>query len=736
MDKPLNSTKSVLGTSIEETENLANASEVISYTEGKDFKDENNKLGGLISHIRSLYDRSKERRMSGDEQRWITAYQNYRGIYGPDVKFTDTEKSQAFIKLTKTKVNAAYSQIIDVLFAGSTLPIGIEPSPIPEGIAEAVYFDPQAKPEALPGGDKGDNGKQQKSASPRSSVVARADILEAVGPYREQLTRVQKDLKEGYGTTATAVTFEPADMAAKNMEKKIHDQLEESDFSKHLRSFAFDLSLYGTGVMKGPFAREKEYPQWDEEGNYKPLIKTVADVQYVSLWDIFPDPDARGMEDCEQLIERHRYSRSQLRALKKRPGFRKESIELAIEMGSNYKDEYWETFISDKSDQMTVDRYEVFEYWGVVDKKLAEEQGFTLPEELKNFDEVQINAWVCNDQILRLVLNPFTPARIPYQICPYEHNPYSIFGVGVAENMADTQLVMNGFTRLMIDNAVLSSNLIFEIDETNMVAGQDMKMYPGKVFRRQAGAPGQALFSTKFQNTTNECIAVFDKMRQLADEATGIPSYSHGQGGVQGIGRTASGMSMLMGAAAQNIKAVVRNIDDYLLSPLGKALFAFNMQFNFDKNLIGDLEVVARGTESLMRNEIRSQKLLQFLQLTANPIDAPYAKRDYLLRELASSLDLDPDKAVNDPREAAIQAKVLADLAQKMGAANPQGLAAQNGGQGGTQGAPSASNPSQTGAGNVAPGSAPEPGAQGFSSNGGTGGGNNPRQTAQPKGVK
>ena len=78
---------------------------------------------------------------------------------------------------------------------------------------------------------------------------------------------------------------------------------------------------------------------------------------------------------------------------------------------------------------------------------------------------------------------------------------------------------------------------------------------------------------------------MFDKARQLSDEATGIPSYSHGVGGVMGVGRTASGMSMLMGAAAQNVKAVVRNVDDYLLSPLGKALFAFNMQFNFDQNI-------------------------------------------------------------------------------------------------------------------------------------------------------
>lgn len=721
LDRP-NSTKSMLGSSIEDIEDMSTAADVMAYEEGKNVADENNSMGGLVAWISQKYKRSRERRMA-DETRWITAYQNYRGIYGPDVQFTDTEKSQAFIKITKTKVNAAYAQIVDVLFAGSTLPIGIEPSPQVEGIAEAVFFDPKADPKSVAGAqDSGGTGtgKEVKSASPRSATIARQDILEAVGPYREQLGRVKEKLKEGYGTTATSITFEPALQAAKNMEKKIHDQLEESEFSKHLRSFTFDLSLYGTGVMKGPFARDKEYPQWTEEGEYKPLIKTVAEVEYVSIWDAFPDPDARTMAECEHFIERHRMSRTQLRSLKKRPAFRAESVELAIDAGANYINEYWENYITDKNMVGTIDRYEVLEYWGVIDKQLAQEANLTLPKEAEDFDELQVNVWICNNQILRLVLNPFTPARIPFHICPYEHNPYSIFGVGVAENMADTQRVMNGFTRIMIDNAVLSSNVVFEVDETNMVPGQDLKIYPGKVFRRQAGAPGQALFSTKFQNTTNECIAVFDKMRQLADEATGIPSYSHGQGGITGVGRTASGMSMLMGAAAQNIKAVVRNVDDYLLTPLGKGLFAFNMQFNFDKNLKGDLEVVARGTESLMRNEIRSQKILQLLQVTANPMDAPFTRRDYLLRELSASLDLDPDKTINDPREAAIQAVVMDDIAKKMGSANPQGNPQQQGGN--PAGQPAPSDPTQTGGGNAAPGAAPAPGAQGFSSNGGTGG--------------
>jgi hypothetical protein len=730
IERPM-ATKNDMMPSLDANVDLNAVSDIVAFQEEGDKQsvvNENNSLGGLVSYIQKKYFRARERRMS-DEARWINCYQNYRGIYGPDVQFTDTEKSRAFIKITKTKVAAAHAQVVDVLFAGGRFPIGIEPSPVVTGVAEAVYFDPKEKAEnTAAGAAKGqiDPNQNVKGASARSSTIARQEIIDAVGPYKDQLDRVKEKLHEGYGSTPSAMTFEPAVQAAKNMEKMILDQLEEAEASKHLRALVFDMSLYGTGVMKGPFALDKEYPKWADDGKYQPVIKTIPDIMAVSVWDAYPDPDARIPAEIEHFIERHRFSRTQLRALKRRPHFRTQSIELAITAGANYINEYWEQQISDRSDTETDERYEVLEYWGNIDKDLAVEANLTIPQAMEKFDEFQVNVWTCNNQILRLVLNPFTPARIPYHIVPYEMNPYNIFGIGIAENMLDTQLAMNGSFRLAIDNAVLSSNLVFEVDETNLVPGQDLKIYPGKIFRRQAGAPGQAIFSTKFQNVTNECFVMFDKARQLADEATGMPSYAHGQTSVGGVGRTAAGMSMLMGAAAQNIKSVVRNIDDYLLAPLGKALFAFNMQFNFDKKLQGDLEVVARGTESLMRNEVRSQKLLQFLQLTANPMDAPFAKRDYLLRELAASLDLDPDKAVNDPREAAIQATMMNDMATKMGAANPQGNPQQP--QGGAT--PKPSDPTQTGGGNIGPGAAPTPGEAGYASNGGQGG--NPNQ-GQPQ---
>jgi hypothetical protein len=184
---------------------------------------------------------------------------------------------------------------------------------------------------------------------------------------------------------------------------------------------------------------------------------------------------------------------------------------------------------------------------------------------------------------------------------------------------------------------------------------------------------------------------------------------------------------MLMGAAAQNIKAVVRNIDDYLLGPLGKAMFAFNMQFNFNKEFIGDLDVKARGTESLMRNEVRSQRLLQFMQMTANQQMAPFVKYDYILRELASSMDLDEDKILNDPREAAIQQKMMAEIQALM----PQQPPAPDQ-QGG---APSPQDPTGNGNGNIAAGAAPEPDAAGFTGEGGgANGGNAPQPQPQQQG--
>ena len=665
---------------------------------------EDSQTENIIPFIMERYNRAEDYRRQ-DEERWLRSYRNYRGIYGPEVQFTEAEKSRVFIKVTKTKTLAAYGQIVDVLFANNKFPLTIDPTELPDGVVSDVNFDPQ-EPEQLrsnnmdetvnPYGFAGDGREIPAGATART-------LADSLGPMEDKFEGID-NLKQGVGKTPTAVTFSPAMVAAKNMQKKIHDQLEESNASKHLRSTAFEMALFGTGIMKGPFAVDKEYPNWDDNGEYDPSFKTVPQVNHVSVWNFYPDPDANNMDEAQYVIERHKLSRSQMRNLKKRPYFRSQVIDEAIKLGENYDKEYWEDDLSDYAPEHGVERFEVLEYWGMVDTETLEEQGVDIPEELMAMDELQANVWICNGKLIRMVLNPFKPATIPYVASPYELNPYSFFGVGIAENMDDTQTLMNGFMRMAVDNAVMSGNLLIEVDETNLVPGQDLSVYPGKVFRRQGGAPGQAIFGTKFPNVSSENMQLFDKARVLADESTGFPSFAHGQTGVQGVGRTASGISMLMGAASGAIKNVIKNVDDYLLRPLGERLYRFNMQFDFDPNIRGDLEVKARGTESLMANEVRSQRLMQFMQIASNPTLAPFAKFQYIIREIAKSLELDPDKVTNNMNEAAIQAELMKQFQQP---AEPEGAPA----------GADAADPTGAGGGNIGTGMAPQPNEQGFSGN-------------------
>ena len=668
------------------------------------------KVGTIVNLVTERFKKAEDARQF-DEQRWMKAYRNYRGIYGDDVKFTDAEKSRVFVKVTKTKTLAAYGQIVDVLFGNSKFPLTVDPTVLPEGIQESVHFE--TSPEADQAGDqiKQAFGGYPSADKPLEKGETILSFRERVGAaLAKRLAPVEGKVVDGPGTRPTAVTVSPAQIAAKKMQKKIHDQLDESGASKQLRLAAFECALFGTGVMKGPFATNKEYPNWDEEGNYTPVIKTVPATSNVSIWNFYPDPDAANMDEAEYIVERHKMSRTQIRALKGRPFFRENAIDIAVSLGESYEKKWWEQAMEDSDTTPEVERYEVLEFWGFVDTEVLKGHDITIPKELRNSEQLSVNIWVCNGQVLRLVMNPFKPMLIPYYAVPYEVNPYSFFGVGIAENMDDTQTLMNGFMRMAVDNAVLSGNLLIEVDETNLVPGQDLSVYPGKVFRRQGGAPGQAIFGTKFPNVAGENMQLFDKARVLADESTGFPSFAHGQTGVTGVGRTASGISMLMSAANGSIRTVIKNVDDYLIAPMGKAFFNFNMQFDYDPEIKGDLEVKASGTESLMANEVRSQRLMQFLQVAQNPTLAPFAKMDYIIREIAISMDLDPDKVTNNIADAAVQAEILkgfqAPVAPVQGVPAPQGQAPV-GVQDMTGG----------GGGNIGVGAAAVPGEQGFSGN-------------------
>ena len=704
---------------------------------GKTLSLELSQKQNLTGIVKSRFYQAEDARRS-DEVRWLKAYENYRGLYNNSIKFRDSEKSRIFVKITKTKVLAAFGQLVDVIFGTGKFPIGISETKIPEGELANAHLDTQTGAPGLEspmgGGELPENigNRIEDTVNPYDfgyegdGKVLKPGATFQKGLFTDTLENQVKDqLVEGFSANPQVLEISPAQKAARRMEKLIHDQIDESKGSSEIRNALLESSLLGTGIVKGPFNFNKKLHKWetgeDGERTYNPLEVRVPRIEFVSCWDFYPDPSATSIEECEFVVHRHKMNKSQLRQLRNMPYFDEDAIRATLQEGPNYEEKDFESQLRDdaRADEYETN-FEVLEYWGIMDAEYAREVGIELDESIDDLDEVQINAWICGNQLLRAVINPFTPYRLPYHAFPYERNPYNFFGIGVAENMDDSQQIMNGHARMAVDNLAMAGSLVFDVDESALVGGQSMEIYPGKIFRRQAGMPGQAIHGLKFPNTAPENMMMFDKFRQLADEQTGIPSYSHGQTGVQSMTRTASGMSMLLGASSLNIKTVVKNLDDFLLRPLGEAFFQWNMQF-FEGGLDvkGDLEVKATGTNSLMQKEVRSQRLTMFLQTAQSPAIAPFVKISKLVSELAYSLDLDPDEILNDPEEAAIMAQIIGmqNAGQTTGS-EIEGVNGQPNNMGslaGTHAQPQDLGPTGTGGGNIGIGNVPASGESEFS---------------------
>ena len=140
------------------------------------------------------------------------------------------------------------------------------------------------------------------------------------------------------------------------------------------------------------------------------------------------------------------------------------------------------------------------------------------------------------------------------------------------------------------------------------------------------------------------------------------------------------------------------------------------MQFNADiPEIQGDLDVKAMGTSSLMQKEVRSQRLMTFMQTANNPNIAPFVRWHSVLREIAKSLDIDPDELINDPEKAAILARIRG---MTNGNKQNEGTDQQQEGMGSAGGIPPGANPTDAtgaGGGNIGVGAVPRPGETDFS---------------------
>ena len=182
--------------------------EVVAAEEQEDTLFEN--VSSIVSFVTERFNRAEDARQA-DEERWLRAYRNYRGIYGPDVQFTSSEKSKVFVKVTKTKALAAYGQIVDVLFGNNKFPLSVDPTVLPDGVAESVHInlDPNAEKATDELSSAFTNGTPKPYLiGPDTKLQpgeTMSDLRNRLGPLSTKLDSVSDKIVEGEGTGPTTV---------------------------------------------------------------------------------------------------------------------------------------------------------------------------------------------------------------------------------------------------------------------------------------------------------------------------------------------------------------------------------------------------------------------------------------------------------------------------------------------------------------------------------------------------
>lgn len=429
----------------------------------------------------------------------------------------------------------------------------------------------------------------------------------------------------------------------------------------------------------------KQYIQ-GSDGRWQVAYTKVPrpELESASIFDAFPSPYATNQDDLDEFFYRHRMTRSQFRDLGSNPGFDSDTINEIIAdrpNGTTVEDELEDARRKAAGQDATAARdrrYQVLEFWGSLSGKDLVDHGVgRCEEEYEALDESErseilerakergeklilldknsdyaANVWICAGRVLMARLSPVPDGRIPYKLVPYETVPHQILGTGIPAMMRDSQSTMNAAVRIFLDNLAISSGPMLEVNEELLASGEDpTDIYPWRVFLRDGGDPGaQAVRFYQPQTNNSGLSSVIEIFRRFADETTSLPSYTHGQQ-TDSLNETATGASMLMTAANVALKSTVRNIDDFLLEPVVHEMYDWNMEWSTKEWIKGDFRCRARGSTALVQKELQSQRLIQFFNIIAtSPELAARSDIDQLLRDLAKSMDLDPDRLLPEER--------------------------------------------------------------------------------------
>lgn len=639
--------------------------------EAKDAADKPSDLAmtNLAGYIRTQFTMMVNHRnsTSGWSNRLTEALRTFNGAYAPD-KLQEIRKfggSEAYARITSSKCRGASSLLRDV-YLQADRPWGLDPGP-----------DPAIPPNIM----------QSIEQLIRVEVTTMQQANQPVDPaaLRDRLNTLLTAARQAAKKKAAA----QADIA----EDKIDEYLVDGGFYKALAEFLVDLPIFPFACLKGPVIRIVPTLDW-ESGAAVSTPKPRLFWERVSPFDVWWTPGAGDIENAS-IIERSRLSRADLNDLLDIPGYDVKEIRAVL-------DEYGRGGLSDHWDQTDSERavnesrenpvlnnsgmITCLEFNGNVQGRMLLEQGMDankIPDLMRDY---MVQAWLIGTHIIKVQLSPSPRKRHNYFITSFEKMPGTPVGNGLTDIIADHQEGANATLRALMNNMAIASGPQVMVNDTRLSPGEDgEELYPWKRWHYEDDpVNGQSQVPISFfqpNSIAQELLMVFDKINGMADDASAIPRYLQGQS-AGGAGRTSSGLAMLMGNASKILQTVAANIDRDVFDPLLTGLYDIIMMTDTSGLLSGKEQVRVMGVTVAIQRETQRSRQLEFLQITANPIDSQIMGpegRAQVLRTVSEGLGMPgtdivpPDDVIKERLQQAQQASMAQAGAQAQGSQSPQG---------------------------------------------------------------
>ncbi len=583
------------------------------------------------------------------EQRWLKDLRQYRGQYDPEVEAKlGKSKSKAFVRKTRVKVKTTDSRVMDLLFpTGTDKNWAIEETPEP-----MIAPEQEAEIERQLATMQAQQLQQQAAAAAQEAMAQGQDpapILMQAEQAIQQVASV-KPPKEAVREFVRQMSKE----AAKKMSRVIEDQLVECRYKDVARQAVHSGHLYGIGIIKGPLVEKRIRTRFVKEGGKwvcKSQTYTVPFIDFVPIWRWYPDMSASELRACRFVYERHTMTRHEFGGLAERKSFARWRQKIIDWIKANPKGHgtprYWDNELRTIGERNSTQgdvggTYEVLERWGWLSGEQLRNAGVKVPED-RIHESFFSNVWMLpNGCIIKVALQAIDGTTWPYHLYYFDKDESTIFPEGLASVMRDDQEMLNAATRIMIDNAAISSGPQLEVSPHLLTKmEQTDEVVPWKIWLRNNLNPGQpAIREINFNSHLRELQSMAAQFENNADETTAIPRYMSGENATSGAAGTSSGLSMLMGAVNIVIKDLITSYDEGVTTSFVRGLYHWNMKFNPDDSIKGDYDIKATGSASLVAKEVRARQINEFANLTANPLDAPWIKRGRLNKLRAEANEL------------------------------------------------------------------------------------------------